>query len=230
MHIAVGITTFNRPTMLERLIEDIERDAKGFDLTIKIIDDGSSETYSRVVEKCRKRNYAFIKQAHRGKRGYWKTVNTLYAQFMSVKFDYYYSFPDDFRLAPNYFKRSIEYWNTIEDASLIGLNTMNTGRVNPGWTHFQPEERIYGGVLFTKNQWLDCHLMCTPKYFNVMRWRVPNADKWRAGSSGVGALTSKYLHKFGHSMYVCPNLIAHGDHESVMHPDERKRNPLVSKF
>jgi glycosyltransferase involved in cell wall biosynthesis len=228
MRIAIGITTYNRPSMLMRLIEDIDKYGKGFDVVIKVIDDGSSETYTRVIEHLRKGKHQFIKQQHRGKKGYWRTINTLYAQMMMVKFDYFYFFPDDFRLAPDYFKRSIDYWNMIDDASLIGLNTMNTGRVNPGWTRFQPEDRIYGGVLFTKNQWLDCHLMCTPKYFDAMHWRVPNAEKWIFGSSGVGALTSQYLHKFGHSMYVCPNLIAHGDHDSVMHPDERRKNPLIS--
>lgn len=178
----------------------------------------------------REMGFTYLYQGNGGRRRYWRTMQKLYDQFKQAEFDYFYFFPDDFRLAPDYFNRSIEYWNLVDDDKMIGLNTMNTHRVNPGWTNFYPVDVDFGGVTFTRTQWLDCHVMARRNYFEALNWAVPSAKNWRYGSSGVGAMISKKLHSLGYTMYCCPNLIGHGDHESVMHYEERRSNPLIAKI
>jgi len=49
-------------------------------------------------------------------------------------------------------------------------------------------------------------------------------------SSGVGAQLTRKMQRYTIPMYVTtPSLAAHGHHESVMHPEERKEVPLIAR-
>ena len=55
--------------------------------------------------------------------------------------------------------------------------------------------------------------------------------EWRQRhqSSGVGYQITKHFRNIGIPMLgTIPSLVFHGEHESVMHPTERKRSPLIS--
>ena len=60
---------------------------------------------------------------------------------------------------------------------------------------------------------------------------LPNGWHNKANrSSGVGMLLSKGFYSTRVKMYTPKKSLAfHGDHESKMHPEERKKNPLISK-
>lgn len=99
------------------------------------------------------------------------------------------------------------------------------------WTNMNPieAERHVLEVGF-----VDCLFFCNRAALDRIGWFMePVPPSWfkQRSSSGVGRQLSMRFLNEGVTMYLPLKSIGyHGNHESMMHPEERKKNPLISKM
>ena len=162
---------------------------------------------------------------HRGKRGFWLTWQEMLSDCKNHKADIYLFMPDDFDEF-NAFKM-IESHNKHKDKP-YAYNIVNDGR-GACWTGIEPKKVSNRDI---EVGYIDCGFFCNRKALQAIKFGIqkPHEKFMNKGmSSGVGSALSQAFLKAKVKMY-CPvsSYAVHGNHESVMHPDERKDNPLKS--
>lgn len=228
----ITITHYERPEMLRRLLEQIER--QGHDFRVIVFDDGS-ECFDELVPWLTEWDWLELDTGeHCGRLHFWELMDNIFDVVQGRTFDYWFHMPDDVRLRPSFFGRGITYLNELRrlDDKTICLNPLRLG-VSPRmqWTGVVPWPTMDG--LAYKTQWNDCCWIAERNFgkaldwtINPIEWDITYADK---SSSRVGWQISTRLHEAGWSMYqVTSTLLDHGNHESKMNPEERKANPLTT--
>lgn len=213
--IALLITTCNRPASLKKIISDLQREKKGYELTFFIVDDGLNKN---------------------GKKNYWKTINSLWGQAKAEDFDYYIQLPDDVQLEERFIQKAITAWNNIDDPKKICLNLfLDSHRMGkPCWTNFWPKVNLFNDKRYLKTQWMDLFYICEKKFFTLQQWNIQpvHPSRWIANpelSSGVGQQVSLKLHGMGLHLYqVTEKLAEHIGDISIMNPGIRRREPMKS--
>jgi len=203
MRIVAYITSYNRPEMLRQVQERLV----SFGIYPKVYEDGVTFPF-------------------RGKRKFWQTWNDMLQDAKDNPADLYIFMPDDFldidierikKLHEQFRNRAYAY------------NIINDGRTEQ-WVRYQAKkidkETMQIGFV-------DCGFFCNRSTLELLRFTVKEVqDKHfdRMSSSGVGMQLTIRMHSMNIPRY-CPvkSLAMHGDHESQMHPEERKQNPLISK-
>ena len=191
-----------RKHMLDRLLIEL----MGYDVTV--IDD--HETF--------------------GKKNFWKRYKKAFDICRDSSHDWFMFLPDDiiridFEL--------IEQFKQMPNSNRIVLNITSDNREECWGNGYKRTADILIGAYTLKNQgFYDCGGIMHRNALEGI-----DMEQIREGwfnrpekSSGVGhQLTAKFRRK-GVPMYrPFPSLCYHGNHESVMHPEERKKNPLISK-
>ncbi len=239
MRIAILITTFKRPGMLLSLLHQINCQRANHELAVICVHDGPSSGYEETQKYLKKnfQNTLYCTQDHFGKSHYYRVINVLYeiakSEHEKKKFDYLIQVPDDISLADNFFEKAVRQFENIQDSQKICLNLLNDGRKQPGWTHQEPKEVKFSHTPYILSQWVDMCFLSTARFFEVLDWRILRIDQFWASnpnlSSGVGMQISQRLFNDGNNLYqVKKALVSHGSHDSVMHPEHRKLNPLIS--
>ncbi|WP_262027452.1 glycosyltransferase [Microvirga sp. Mcv34] len=234
----VIVPTYNRPNELRRLLSQIDREAPGFEVSVHVYDDGSSEptqvewsSYAHIA------SLSISRSTNHGKKKYWKLVHRALSTLRSTNSDYFYYLADDVQLVPKFFERTIGIWNEIKDRHKVSLHLLLDQREGkPCWTNYQPHlvETPQGKVY--KSQWVDMLMMFDRRFLEELEYRIDPVDpgRWDKDphlSSGVGMQISRRLHQRKASMYlVTDSLLIHEDEPSVMNPEERRRTPIVSRF
>jgi hypothetical protein len=234
--IAVAIPTYNRPKLLVRLLKQIDQAAKGFNVNIYVFDDGSEHEASVTIDGIRDElrnisNITVTRFENHGKKRYWQLVNLIFERLEESNSKYFYYLGDDLEVAETFFEESIHAWESIQDEKKMSLNLLCDSRTK-SWTDFERVKVDFDEFSVYQNQWLDMIMMCDSKLvgqrvdpISLSRWDVKPLL-----SSGVGAQLSTRLHSTGKSMYqVIRSLVQHGNHDSLMNPEERRLNPLVAK-
>ncbi|MBA1158171.1 glycosyltransferase family 2 protein [Microvirga mediterraneensis] len=234
----VIVPTYNRPNELRRLLSQIDRESPGFEVSVHVYDDGSSEP--AYVEWSSYPNIASLsvsRSANHGKKRYWELVHRILSTVRSTNGDYFYYLADDVQLVPKFFERSIALWDGIRDSQKVSLHLLLDQREGqPCWTNYQPHvvDTPQGKVY--KSQWVDMLMMFNRRFLEELEYRIDAVDpgRWNKDpnlSSGVGMQISRRLHQRRASMYlVTDSLLIHEDEPSVMNPEERRRSPIVSRF
>jgi hypothetical protein len=232
------IPTFNRPSELRRLLSQINSEAQGYDVSVHVYDDGSSEpicvewtSYPKIA------SLSISRSSNHGKKRYWKLVHRALSTMRSTNADYFYYLADDVQLVPNFFERSINLWDSIRDRRKVSLHLLLDQREGqPCWTKYQPHIINTPRGKVYKSQWVDMLMMFNRRFLEELEYRIDPVDPHRwdddpSLSSGVGLQISRRLHQKMDSMYlVTDSLLIHEDEPSVMNPEERKRTPIVSRF
>lgn len=105
------------------------------------------------------------------------------------------------------------------------VNLINDGRKKQ-WTFLEPE--FYDSELELAN-WCDCGFMCNKSALEAIGFNMHPILKRNRVSSGVGEqLTRRFNNTGVLQLRPYKSLAFHGEHESVMHKEERKINPLIS--
>lgn len=224
--ILVIMQTYDRQLMAEIAVKSLMDNSENHDFNLWIYDDNSPVDYLGELRKHR-----FTENNGKGK--YWKLVNKMYQDIRDhFEYDYYFHLPDDITVTPGFFAKAITLWESIKDEKKICLNLIfDEHRQNKGcWTGFNPVAS--GSVI--KTQWVDMCYMCDINFFKKLNFEIHPIDpnRWnydKSLSSGVGAQISLRLFKENNLYQVKKSLVLHGDHESKMNPEERKKNPLISK-
>ena len=233
--IQVFITTYERPEMLLTLLKDIYKQSKDFNIDLLIIRDKGSADYKKTISYLKRYfsfNHAFFEvQTHQGKKNYWQLINYGYMYLKNKSFDYLIQIPDDVRLIDNFFKVSVELYSHINDKKKACLNILaDRRRFTAQWTEIQPKQ-LNKDII--KTGWVDMAYISTKNYLKALNYEIlPVPISWASNkkrSSGVGMQISQRLVSKGYNLYnVVNSLIYHGSHNSVMHPNERKQNPIIS--
>ena len=185
----------------EEMLTELVDDLKQYAIEPTILDDGSSY-------KTNLTNY--LRHKHRGKKGFWKAWDHILKDCKEA--DLYLFLSDDFKDIN--IRELIRLHHTLKDNPYC-YNIINDGR-----------EKNWTGVV--QRQIDESTIMCGYGYYVD---EVPkswfNKDSI---SSGVGYELSKRFLKARVVMYKpVKSLAYHGNHKSEMHPEERKKNPLISK-
>ena len=206
------VTNYQREAMLKSLLNEL----KGHDVTI--VDDCSDFTIKGMV----KTPYNY------GKKEHWKLWNINLSIAKQSNHDLFMFIPSD--LSDIRFDEINEALKTIPKGFFI-LNVINDGRLKC-WNNLEP--RKYNDLL---NQvfFSDCAFITNRETLNLLEWQILPIDPKRFNnatiSSGVGEQLTKRLNARKIPIYTPFYSFAyHGEHESTMHPNERKRSPLTARM
>jgi hypothetical protein len=217
MKIKIIIFSYERKQMLLNLMDEIEA-ATDHDISYTIIDDGSSF----VLDK------NFHQFNHGGKQKFWRMWDYALRMLKNDKSDIFLFMPSDV---------SKVNFNRIKQAHLqhgnhaYAYNLINDGRTNC-WNMIQP---VQVDEHTMKVGFTDCGFFCNKQLLNRIGYYVNEINQRRfehneAISSGVGQnLTFRMLRTNCNMFTPTKSLVHHGDHESLMHPEHRKKIPLISK-
>ncbi len=223
VRVHVNITTHKRPRHCLFLLQQIEKQSGGFDISVSVFHDRCDSDYSRVKEHCEKRGYDYIKTLrHYGKWRFWKLNNKMYRHIEKKDFDYYVQMPDDIILVDNFFGRLLPL---VKNNGCINYMITN-GAYDKFRQH--PRKRA-GGITLIETGWIDSAFCTTKGVMTGFRIK-PN---WRSRaknplkSSGVGLQQSaEYTRKTGRKAFSTRfSLCGEITPKSVMHsPAYNKRH------
>ena len=207
----IFIFSYNREQMLRQMLTDIKGEA------FVVLDDGSDFDTENMV-----------KFPHEGKAGFWKKWKHAFEMAEKSDDEIFIFMPDDFeRLQMG----DILMLHEQHKHEPYVYNIINDGR-DSSWMPFTAvqtnEHTIQVG--FT-----DCGFFCNREALKRLEFRIdpisPQRFKQKKNiSSGVGQQLTNRFTRHGVKMFKPVRSLAyHGDHESMMHPEERKLNPLISK-
>jgi len=169
------------------------------------------------------RSYSFevsvVKDADTGKQGFWETWNLAVRLHHTRHDDELHLFlPDDFDAVD--LDGIIRMHEKITEP--YAMNIINDGRSGM-WSGVMKADR---GEYFVSGM-IDCGFFCSG---DVVKFLTVPPQSSTVDTSGVGRATTMQLLAERIPMYT-PNksLAWHGDHDSIMHHDERKTNPLISR-
>jgi len=201
-----------------------------FEEEVFVIDDNSKFDMDPINE------WANVYQSteHLGKKNFWLQWRTALSIARTSKDDLFVFMPDDF-LNLN-FLRILELAETL-DTQLNGgaycVNLINDGR-EQCFRPFHPLKRIINNEPFLQVGFTDGGFFCNRATLKLLNFRMDPVDPVRFQdpnrSSGVGEqLTKRMRNENVYMLLPEVSLAYHGDHESKMNPEERKRHPLISK-
>ena len=209
------IFSYNRPEMLSRLIEECpERPI--------VIDDGSDFDAMPFVNRC-----DFYRLNHKGREGFWANWDYALKICQASDDDYFTFLADDFH--------SVQ-WDVLKifkREEPFAYNLLNDGRTEC-FIASKPVDKEFHGIPSIQVAFVDCGYHCNRSALEVLKFTMPPVDPVRFEnpdmSSGVGAYQSTQFFINLVPMFIPKkSLVKHGDHPSMMHPELRKKNPLISQ-
>lgn len=215
MVVQIYITSYNRPEMLQSVLDHLDE----YDVNISIYDDGSDKPLD---------DERVVRLAHGGKENYWKVWAKMLHNAETNLADLYIFMPDDFQALQ--VDRIKELHHRYKHTEYI-YNIINDGRTKQ-WVGLEPfdvDEHT------TRVGFTDCGFFCNRPALHKLGFYMKQTPTrwWEQGeniSSGVGMMLSERAHRQRIPIYLPKTSLAyHGDHDSMMHPQERKNNPLKSK-
>lgn len=238
--IFVWINTFNRTKELSLLLSDIYKNQDNYQIKIFVLDDCSNESYIPTLRKFSSKldiTYQRVNYNH-GKKNYWKLCNYAlqYIKSEENNYRYFIKLDDDCRLVPDFFKKNINIWETINDNKKVSLNFLLDSREGQSvWTKISPKLLNFGSISVYQTQWVDMNFFCENRMFKALGYKISKQTERRwlyspEMSSGVGKDISVRLSGIGLNLYLTTQtLVIHTDHTSRMNPEERFKTPLTTK-
>ena len=216
------VFSYNRPDMLRKVVEHVSAYGE-----VVVIDDKSD---FNVHEVCPENTTVYVAPEHRGKPGYWQQWLQAMQYAKAFTGTHVCFMPDDFLdLDVERLKKTIA---ALNNTFKFCINLINDGR-EQCFNYYAPQPLIINEERFKKIGFVDCGFICnvaTLKYINyTIKNPGLNYQKNPAMSSGVGnQLSRNFIGDV--TMYLPERSFAyHGNHASMMHPELRKTQPLISK-
>lgn len=218
------ITTFNRPEMLDNLLQQIE-EQQPRKTVIHIHNDGSVMNYFEVIDKYKgKLQIRYFFHDHYGKKRYWALINKVFKS--RAKARYYIMLPDDDILQDNFFDRVINKWKSITSPlKICMMPSINKERKwENSWTGVIPKKE---GKVYNSG-FVDMRFICEKDFFETIgELEAIPVERWKDNekiSSGVGAQMSLKLCNEGYMMYISEEDLTYQiPHKSEMNPDKNDR-------
>ena len=219
MKIHITVFSYQRKEMLEDLIEEIKTLQKSFDLDYDIFDDGSDFS----IDDCK-----FHQYKHGGKRLFWKMFDRAFKSLESTDYDIYVFTQSDMNKLD--LQRIVDLHSKYKDKEYC-YSLHRDDRMNC-WNNRRAvsiDDESY------QSWFTDCAFFTNKKTLNQLDHTIYEVNPLRfianpTISSGVGQQLTQRLNIMKIPMFLPKkSLTIHIGHESLMHPEERKRNPLKSK-
>lgn len=207
------IFSYNRPSRLHNLLDEI-----GYSV---VIDDGSEYKALPFLDKC-----DYYRFDHKGKEGFWLQWQYALDIAKESNDDWFFFAPDDIS---NVNMAEIERLTQSKEPFAFNYMNIGSGR---GWTPLgQHKTDWFDGY---RIGYVDCAFVTNRVTLDLLHWQILPISQKRflnpSISSGVGQQLSHRFARLNVPMWmVSKSLAYHGDHDSEMHPEERKRNPLVTR-
>lgn len=229
----ITIFTYDRQPMLQRLCAEIEAYPIFKNEDVTIIDDGTP-----LGKECLRTpsHWYYIDFPHSGKVGFWERWSYALQQCYGSDDDFFMFMPDDYSHVD--FERIIHNWKILKlrhsgkmyKPLPFVCNIVNDGR-GPNWTKFK--EQPYSENL-TRIDWTDCGFFCNRAALEAIGFHMfpipASRFKRKNISSGVGQQLTQRFNAARVPIYrPIKSFAFHGDHPSMMHPEERLIHPLTSK-
>jgi hypothetical protein len=211
------IFSYNRPEFLRKVIEDCP--VKPY-----VIDDGSDfdpMPFARL-------SY-FHKLEHKGREQFYLNWQYAFEICKQSDEDFFLFIPDDF-LNVNHSKIKHIY-DTLQGR--YAYNLLNDARPQI-WTPIKHHDVEVAGVPSERVSYADCGYFTNRETLQAINFTQDDISVSRfdrsENSSGVGWSQSRRFHKKFVPMYIPKkSLCFHGAHESMMHKELRKKQPLISR-
>lgn len=207
------VTAYKRPQMLKNLLDELSDNG----VHPVVYYDGLDPEYKAVN---------IITHKHRGKEGFWITWNEMLSHAKDSNADLFLFLQDD--LCDIDLGKIFSINGNFSNKPYV-CQLVNDGRKNC-WTYFPIKDYSYG---LEEVGFVDCIFFCNRLALEKIRFSVRPVNKKlkeKMVSSGVGYSLTRALAQKKVPMYRPKKSLAfHGNHESVMHGEHRKKNPLVSK-
>ena len=198
--------------MLEALINEV----KQYDY--HVIDDGTNHDLSFIPTD------RLTKLEHGGKNRYWFNYTIGINKFLdSGKLNCLFLTDDVSNVD---FHSIVEITNQMKSTHYT-INLINDNRKHC-WGHPKPAKDKYDNLI--NKGFFDCGGITNRATLKKIKLKPMPKTWWVEGrSSGVGYQMTRQLKQHNVTMWTPKKSLAyHGDHESVMHPKERIKNPLIS--
>lgn len=209
------IFSYDRPGMLKRLIAECPEKPV-------VIDDGSSYDPTEFLKIS-----DYYRLNHKGKEGFW--FNWDYAlKICRESDDEYFTFlADDFHCV------KWDLLGTFKQEEPFAFNLLNDGRKNC-FTTFPTKDTKFHNIPVWEVGFVDCGYHCNRAALEILQFKMPPVDpiRWDRSnsSSGVGSYQSvKFMTKRVPMYIPHKSFVKHGNHESKMHPELRKKDPLIDQ-
>lgn len=163
-----------------------------------------------------------------GKDNFWKRWEQARLYCLASKHDNYLIIPDD---VTNLDIKAVKAIHRQYENQLFSCSVINDGR-KKGWNNTpnkRNDKKVYGYTL-NDLDFFDCGGLTNRNTLSKIKI-TGVSQRWLAtrSSSGVGYQLTTQLREMKAKMFIpTPSLCSHGDHKSVMHPEERKKNPLIA--
>lgn len=225
----VAITSYNRHNSICFLLDALHEQ----NCDIVVFDDKSDE-FDATVLNWKDKVKVIVSPEHRGKAGFWRTFNDIFAYCKEHEYDYYIILPDDVEPCPDFIKEAIAAYDNCNGICISPLLTNRS--LAPGISRWgrKPIERKDDCLTpYYLTHYFDCCTVCRRDFFEALDWHLdpiaPHPDPHR--SSGVGRQVTLRLQERGWRMcHVERTLLTIVPSDSQMNPEERKRHPMVANY
>jgi hypothetical protein len=208
----ITIFSYQRKEMLTNLLSELEKHEP------IVLDDGSDF-------KLESSN--FHQFEHGGKENFYKLWQFAFNKAQQNNDDFFMFMPSDFSNID--LNRIFDYYNQLRHEP-FACNIINDNRKSC-WGSYHPikHNSELNRVFFT-----DCGFFCNRLALEKIDFHIKEVPKSRFNrtniSSGVGQYLTYIFNKKNVKMYTpISSLAFHGEHESLMHPEERIKTPLISR-
>lgn len=193
-----------------------------------IIDDGSDYHVNNLVKLSKGIEPVMLQRfKHVGKQGFWQLWDFALSACEDSKDELFIFLQDDLQEID--WQRILDTHERLNSKPYVcQLINDNRGQM---WT--TEKEKPFDDEL-TQVDWTDCPMFCNRKAFDWIGYNINHVPEIRFRnpiiSSGVGEQLTKRFNFAGIPIYrPIKSFAKHGDHPSVMHPNVRKQQPLISK-
>lgn len=212
LFIMIFIFSYNRKKMLSELLSEL-----GNRNDIYVIDDGSSFKLDGIN---------WISMQHGGKEGFWKNWDKALDVFKKSNDEFALFLQDD--LTDIDMVSIKKYHEMFKDKPYV-FNACTDARKNC-WARRKP---VSISDDLEKIGFVDCIFFANRAAFEKIGYYMfPVSKEWfrkKNISSGVGAQLTKRFTRMNIPIYRRKkSLVRHGNHDSMMHYEERKKTPIIT--
>lgn len=243
--IHIFITTYNRPNQVLGLIRQIISEARNFRFVrLTVIDDCSTEDYRLVketVEKASRNQGEFIVNPENfGKRGYWKTYNSLFQMFEAGGYDYMLALQDDMEPCEDFLHKAMALYLKVRRPAVAAVNLFRESRHDTiTWYNRATRSLVIRDIPVLKHYWIDGAGWISRRdgLPSLLNFRINEVSPafWSNGhhfrGSGVFPQISNRVCDQG-CYFLTPSesYLRHAQIPSQMHAEAGKSRPRESNF
>jgi hypothetical protein len=238
----IALTTYNRPDSCERILAALPgllaSAGRPLRVHVLVIKDAGGAEYGAVErvagERLGDRLTWMEARAPLGKRGYWKTYQTMFLAARLLQPTHALFLQDDLEFSAGLLRECYALFDALaqdERPRVLYLFASDDDEPEGRWIHFRRREAIPGARL---TQWLDLAGFFTDRVvLELLRFRViPVSERrWKEKpySSGVGEQLTRRLFGRANLYQAAPPLVFHGASPSEMNPEARAERALDNR-